>query len=104
MIEVRIVESNIGHLERDLLNSVTICTSQSAACFTVAFSHDRHRLTTEARVAGQSSAGRTIAYEARSEGERLSNELSFISRDRIYEGSLAVAAAMAAAVARKEVN
>jgi glucose-6-phosphate dehydrogenase assembly protein OpcA len=104
MIEVRIAESNVGHLDRDLLNSVTICSSQSAACFNVAFSHDRHRLTTEARVADQSSAGRTIAYEARSEGARLSNELSFISRDRVYEGSLAVAAAMVAAVARKEVN
>jgi glucose-6-phosphate dehydrogenase assembly protein OpcA len=101
MIGVRITESNVAHLDNDLLYSVTICASKAAACFTVAFSHDRHRLTTEAKIADKSTAGRTIAYEARSEGARLSSELSFVSRDRVYEGSLAVAAAMVAAIAPK---
>jgi glucose-6-phosphate dehydrogenase assembly protein OpcA len=38
------------------------------------------------------TVGRVLAYEAASEGRRLSRELSFLSRDRVFEASVEMAA------------
>ncbi|HEX5705755.1 MAG TPA: glucose-6-phosphate dehydrogenase assembly protein OpcA [Pyrinomonadaceae bacterium] len=51
------------------------------------------KLETGTRIGVQERAvGRVLAYEAASEGRRLSRELSFLARDRVYEAAVAYAA------------
>lgn len=75
-----------------MLVSLTLSTGDRSAEFSVAFSDDRKRLETEARVDGARTVGRVLSYEQKSEGQRLSRELSLLKRDVIYEQALAVAA------------
>jgi hypothetical protein len=75
-----------------MLVSLTLSTGDKRAEFSVAFSDDRKRLETEARVDGARTVGRVLSYEQKSEGQRLSRELSLLKRDVIYEQALAVAA------------
>jgi hypothetical protein len=49
------------------------------------------------RGGGSADVGRVLNYEARTEGQRLSAELEILSRDVVYETSLALAARMLAA-------
>ncbi|HEX8852391.1 MAG TPA: glucose-6-phosphate dehydrogenase assembly protein OpcA [Pyrinomonadaceae bacterium] len=57
--------------------------------FHVALRPEGKKLETGTRIgAGERAVGRVLAYEARSEGARLNDELSFLTRDRVYERSL----------------
>ena len=60
------------------------------------------KLATEARIGAERSVGRVVGYEMRSEAERLSRELAFLSRDAIYEAALARAAQLVAVVRKQK--
>jgi glucose-6-phosphate dehydrogenase assembly protein OpcA len=75
-----------------MLVSLTLSTGDASAEFRVAFSNDRNKLETEARVDGARTVGRVLSYEQKTEGQRLSRELSLLKRDLVYEAALAVAA------------
>ena len=47
------------------------------------------KLETSARIGEARTVGRVVSYEAKSEGERLSRELSMLSRDEVYERAVA---------------
>ncbi|MDT4896077.1 MAG: hypothetical protein QOH25_1154 [Acidobacteriota bacterium] len=68
---------------------VSLMLSTKGAEFHVAFSDDRKKLQTAARIDGQSAIGRLLSYEQKSEGRRLSRELSLLKRDLVYEQALA---------------
>lgn len=80
------------------LTSVTISTAAGDEFF-VGLLHDEGRLRTGARLrdAGH-TCERVLAYEARTEGERLGGELDILSRDEVYESAVAAAARLLAAV------
>ena len=69
-----------------MLLSLTL--SAASAEFRVALSDDRQKLETEARIDNQPAVGRVLSYEQKSEGRRLSRELSLLKRDLIYEHAL----------------
>jgi glucose-6-phosphate dehydrogenase assembly protein OpcA len=94
-ITIMIAPSKSGPQCKGLITSLSFTARGGSAEFAVRLSDDARRLTTEARIDGQMTAGRTLSYEARSEGQRLSSELSFLNRDAVYENSLAVAAELA---------
>lgn len=67
--------------------------SSADADFYVALRPEGTKLETGARIdGGERAVGRLLTYEARSEGQRLSSELSFLTRDRVYERSVKFAA------------
>jgi glucose-6-phosphate dehydrogenase assembly protein OpcA len=90
-----IAPSMSGPQCKGLVTSLSLTARGGSAEFTVRLSDDARRLTTEARIDGQLTAGRTLSYEARSEGQRLSSELSFLNRDAVYENSVVAAAELA---------
>jgi glucose-6-phosphate dehydrogenase assembly protein OpcA len=75
-----------------MLVSLMLSAVEAGAEFHVAFSEDRKKLETEAKIDGQLAVGRVLSYEQKSEGRRLSRELFLLKRDRIYEQALATAA------------
>ena len=75
-----------------MLTSLTLSAAAGAAEFYVALSDDEKRLQTEARIDGARAVGRVLGYEGKTEGQRLSRELSFLKRDTVYEDAVAVAA------------
>jgi glucose-6-phosphate dehydrogenase assembly protein OpcA len=82
------------------LTSLTISTAAGDE-FYVELLHEEGKLRTGARLKGVGHAvGRVLAYEARSEGRRLSGELDILSRDEVYEKAVAVAARMLGAATR----
>ena len=88
-----------GKKETDgLLGFVTLASEANGAKFYVGLSDDGKRLETEADIGDKHNVGRIIAYEARSEGQRLSRELSFLARDAIYEAAVSAAAEMIASI------
>ncbi len=80
------------------LSSIAVSARKEAADFSVALRADGTKLQTEARVGAVRSVGRVLGYEARSEADRLSRELAFMSRDAIYEEAVARAAQLVAAI------
>jgi glucose-6-phosphate dehydrogenase assembly protein OpcA len=84
-----------------LVSSATLGSLASGAQFYVGLRDDGKKLQTEANIgAEQHTVGRILAYEMRSEGARLSRELSFLGRDKIYEEALASASELIAAMRR----
>ncbi len=81
-----------------MLSALTLSADAGRAHFSVALSHDRMRLETKASVDGTHTVGRVLAYEQKTEGQRLSRELGLAARDVIYEETLAVAAKLIEAV------
>jgi glucose-6-phosphate dehydrogenase assembly protein OpcA len=79
-----------------MLVSLVAANAQAGAEFHVAFTDDRKKLATEVRIGGQRTVGRVLSYEAKSEGQRLSRELSLLKRDLIYEQALDSAAQLIA--------
>jgi glucose-6-phosphate dehydrogenase assembly protein OpcA len=80
------------------LTSLTISTAGGDEFF-VELLLEEHRLRTGVRLSGARSAcERVLAYEARTEGERLSAELDILSRDEVYESAVASAARLLAAL------
>jgi glucose-6-phosphate dehydrogenase assembly protein OpcA len=71
-----------------MLVSLTLAVGDTGAEFSVALSDDRKKLETEASIDGKHSIGRVLSYEQKSEGQRLSRELSLFKRDLIYEQAL----------------
>ena len=80
------------------LTSVTISAAAGDEFFVELLLEER-RLRTGARLRGAGHAcERVLAYEARTEGERLSGELDILSRDEVYEGAVGAAARLLAAL------
>ena len=75
------------------ITSLTISTAAGDEFYVVLHMNER-KLETGVRRGGRDDAdvGRVLAYEARTEGERLSAELEILTRDMVYETSVALAA------------
>jgi len=84
---------------RQTISSVVLSARNGNAEFSVALRDDGGtKLATEARIGAERSVGRVVTYEIRSEADRLSRELAFLSRDAIYEAALARAAQLVTVV------
>ncbi|HEX8336531.1 MAG TPA: glucose-6-phosphate dehydrogenase assembly protein OpcA [Pyrinomonadaceae bacterium] len=80
------------------LTSLNVSTAAGDEFFVELLLGER-RLRTGARLRGAGHAcGRVLAYEARTEGERLSAELDILSRDVVYESAVGAAARLLAAL------
>lgn len=86
-----------GHCD-GMLVSLTLSAEASRAEFYVGFTNDRMKLETEARIDGQRAVGRVLSYEQKTEGQRLSRELSLLKRDVVYEEALFAAAQLLSAM------
>jgi glucose-6-phosphate dehydrogenase assembly protein OpcA len=71
-----------------MLVSLALSAADPSAEFYVGVTDDRLKLETEARIADERTVGRVLSYEQKSEGRRLSRELSLLKRDLIYEQAL----------------
>jgi glucose-6-phosphate dehydrogenase assembly protein OpcA len=71
---------------------VSLVISAAGAEFRVNVTDDRKKLETEATIDGARTIGRLLSYEQKTEGQRLSRELSLLQRDVIYEQALLYAA------------
>ena len=77
-----------------LVTSLTISTAAGDE-FYVVLRLEEGKLETGARLKGGGhSVGRVLAYGARTEGQRLSQELDILTRDEVYERAVAAAARM----------
>ncbi len=97
-IEFRAALDREGH--DGMLASVTLRAGQGAGEFSVAVNEAGTKLSTEAHVGTAREIERVLAYEQKSEGQRLSRELGLLMRDKIYEQAVAAAAQMLAALPR----
>lgn len=79
------------------ITSLTL-TTDAGDQFYVVLRMGEGKLETGARLGGGETVGRVLAYEARSEGQRLSAELDILSRDEVYEKAALLAARMLEAV------
>ena len=77
-----------------MMSSIKFSAGSNDSEFHVALSPDGTKLHTEAMIGGARTVGRILSYEARSEGQRLSRELAFLTRDLIYEESVAASATL----------
>lgn len=84
--------------EAGALSRVTLRNESAGAEFFALKSPDWTKLETSARIGGALTTGRVLLYEASGEGRRLTRELNFLARDRIYEEAVASAAQLTAAV------
>ncbi|MDQ1611332.1 MAG: hypothetical protein QOG00_1263 [Pyrinomonadaceae bacterium] len=75
-----------------LIATLTLKTAATDAEFYVGVNEEWTKLETSAKIGDARSVGRVVTYEAKSEGERLSRELSMLSRDEVYERAVASAA------------
>jgi glucose-6-phosphate dehydrogenase assembly protein OpcA len=89
-VEMRATE-HAGHND-GMLVALTLAVGDAGAEFHVAFSDDRKKLETKATIDGKQTIGRVLSYEGKSEGRRLSRELSLLKRDLVYEQALDSAA------------
>ena len=85
-IELRATR-HAGHGD-GMLVSLMLSATHAGAEFHVAISDDRKKLETEARIDGHLAVGRVLSYEQKSEGRRLSRELTLLKRDLVYEQAL----------------
>ncbi|MFL6286648.1 MAG: glucose-6-phosphate dehydrogenase assembly protein OpcA [Pyrinomonadaceae bacterium] len=76
------------------ITSLTISTHAGDEFYVVLHMNARKLETGVRRREGSADVGRVLAYEARTEGQRLSAELEILSRDMVYETSVALAARM----------
>lgn len=90
MVELRAMEDGAG--TDGMLASLALSEAANRAEFSVALSRDGNRLETSASIDGQHTVGRVLAYEQKSEGQRLSREMGLLARDLVYEQTLSVAA------------
>ncbi|HEX9919033.1 MAG TPA: glucose-6-phosphate dehydrogenase assembly protein OpcA, partial [Pyrinomonadaceae bacterium] len=72
-----------------LIATLTLKRSETNAEFYVGVNEEWTKLETSARIGDARAVGRVVSYEAKSEGERLSRELSLLSRDEVYERAVA---------------
>ncbi len=97
-LEFRAALDREGH--DGMLASVTLRAGQGAAEFSVGVNEAGTKLSTEAHVGAAREIERVLAYEQKTEGQRLSRELGLLVRDKIYEQTVAAAAQMLAALPR----
>lgn len=93
-IEFRGAVDRAGH--DGLLASVTLRAGEAE--FYVGMNEAGTKLETEARLSDKRQIERVLAYEQKSEGQRLSRELGFTMRDKIYEATVDAAAHFLAAL------
>jgi glucose-6-phosphate dehydrogenase assembly protein OpcA len=79
------------------LASVTLRASAQSAEFQISMNEAGTKLETEARVGEHRHIDRVLAYEQKTEGQRLARELALLLRDRIYEEAVTAAAQFVAA-------
>jgi glucose-6-phosphate dehydrogenase assembly protein OpcA len=91
-IDVRMSVSEGRASSDGMLDGVTFSSAGPHAEFRVALSADGKRLETDAGIDGVRSVGRVLSYEQKSEGQRLSRELTLPVRDIVYEQALREAA------------
>jgi glucose-6-phosphate dehydrogenase assembly protein OpcA len=83
------------------LNSLTLSSKGSEAEFHVELWPDGSKLSTTARTAGGTrNVERVVDFHEQSEGQRLSNELNILARDRVYEQTVVACAEMIGALGR----
>lgn len=92
IVSVSLRPASEARQEGGALSRVTLRNGRAGSEFFALKTPDWSKLETSARVGGALMAGRVLAYEARSEGRRLTRELSLLARDRIYEEAVAAAA------------
>ena len=83
-----------------LLASLTLEARGPGASFYVGVNREWTKLETSAKIDGAQRIGRVVAYEAKSEGERLSRELNLLARDAVYEAAVAAAAELIGSLKR----
>lgn len=96
VVEMRAMQDEQGG--DGMLASLALTEATGRASFSVRVSRDGQRLETSASVDGAHTIGRVLAYEQKTEGQRLSREFGLIARDVVYEKALAVAAQLTEAV------
>lgn len=72
-----------------LIAGLTFKSGSSGAEFFVGVNEEWTKLETSAKIGDAHTVGRVVTYEAKSEGQRLSRELGMLSRDVIYEQTIA---------------
>jgi glucose-6-phosphate dehydrogenase assembly protein OpcA len=77
------------HGSDGLVATLTLKCGATNAEFYVGVNEEWTKLETSARIGDAQTVGRVVSYEAKSEGARLSRELNILSRDEIYEGTVA---------------
>ncbi|HYE15074.1 MAG TPA: glucose-6-phosphate dehydrogenase assembly protein OpcA [Pyrinomonadaceae bacterium] len=92
-VEVSLAPTEDAAGRDGMLTSLLIETAAGDE-FCVRLRAGESKLETGARTAGGHAVGRVLGYELRSEGQRLSAELEILTRDRVYERSVAFAARM----------
>lgn len=75
-----------------MIAAVTLTSSEGDAEFHVEVNQEWTKLETSARLGETRQVERVVSYEQKTEGERLSRELSLTMRDRIYESTVLAAA------------
>lgn len=96
-IELRAIDDVAGCERR--ISSLTLAADEGEAEFRVSWRPERTKLETSVRVGGEQAVSHVLAYEARTDGARLSNELAILARDKVYEESLAAAAKLIGSLA-----
>jgi glucose-6-phosphate dehydrogenase assembly protein OpcA len=72
-----------------LIAGLTIRSEAGGAEFFAGVNEEWTKLETSAKIGDAHTVGRVVTYEAKSEGQRLSRELGMLSRDVIYEQTVA---------------
>ncbi len=90
-VEVRAVDAQPAI--DPMMISILLSVANGDAEFNVELKPERTKLVTGVKIGdSEHSIGRVLTYEARSEGQRLSSELDFLTRDVIYEKAVALSA------------
>lgn len=87
-IVLSLVRDQAAERNDRMISSVTVAVEKEAAAFSVALRANGTKLETEARIGTEHSLGRVLGYETRSDADRVSRELAFLSRDTIYEEAM----------------
>ena len=77
-----------------LIAKLSLKSGTSGAEFYVGVNETWTKLETSAKIGDSHLVERVVTYEAKSEGERLSRELSMLSRDAVYERAVAAVAGL----------
>ena len=101
-IRVALRPTSEAREEAGALARITLRSERTGAEFYALKTPDWTKLETSARIGGALTAGRVLAYEARTEGRRLTRELSLMARDRIYEEAVSAAAELIATLHPEE--
>ena len=91
-ITLSLVRDKVAERNDRMISSVSVEAEKEAAAFSVALRDNGTKLETEARIGTEHSLGRVLGYERRSDADRLSRELVFLSRDTIYEEAMGLGA------------